>query len=344
MSFILELLAGGWNGLIEYLSLHVITCLVPALFIAGAISVFVSQNAVLKYFGPRANKWVSYGVASVSGTILAVCSCTVLPLFGGIYKRGAGIGPAIAFLYSGPAINVLAIVYTARLLGYEIGIARIIGAVIFAIVIGLIMAAIFRKRDTAADAALFEALAAPSDGKPVWKQLVFFAVMVGILITAASKIWIALGILLACLGIIIWRWFNAEELKLWMKETWRFVKLIAPWLLVGVFIAGILKVLIPESVMTQYVGGNTLQGNFIASFLGMLMYFATLTEVPILSAFMQLGMGKGPALALLLAGPALSLPSILVLRSIMGWKKTLVYAGLVAVMAAFTGYMFGLIP
>jgi len=344
MSFILELLAGGWNGLIEYLSLHVITCLVPALFIAGAISVFVSQNAVLKYFGPRANKWVSYGVASVSGTILAVCSCTVLPLFGGIYKRGAGIGPAIAFLYSGPAINVLAIVYTARLLGYEIGIARIIGAVIFAIVIGLIMAAIFRKRDTAADATLFEALAAPSDGKPVWKQLVFFAVMVGILITAASKIWIALGILLACLGIIIWRWFNAEELKLWMKETWRFVKLIAPWLLVGVFIAGILKVLIPESVMTQYVGGNTLQGNFIASFLGMLMYFATLTEVPILSAFMQLGMGKGPALALLLAGPALSLPSILVLRSIMGWKKTLVYAGLVAVMAAFTGYMFGLIP
>jgi len=344
MSFILELLAGGWNGLIEYLSLHVITCLVPALFIAGAISVFVSQNAVLKYFGPRANKWVSYGVASVSGTILAVCSCTVLPLFGGIYKRGAGIGPAIAFLYSGPAINVLAIVYTARLLGYEIGIARIIGAVIFAIVIGLIMAAIFRKRDTAADAALFEALAAPSDGKPVWKQLVFFAVLVGILITAASKIWIALGILLACLGIIIWRWFNTEELKLWMKETWRFVKLIAPWLLVGVFIAGILKVLIPESVMTEYVGGNTLQGNFIASFLGMLMYFATLTEVPILSAFMQLGMGKGPALALLLAGPALSLPSILVLRSIMGWKKTLVYAGLVAVMAAFTGYMFGLIP
>ncbi len=338
----MELLKGGWNGLIEYLSLHVITCLVPALFIAGAISVFVSQNSVLKYFGPKAKGLLSYSIASVSGTILAVCSCTVLPLFGGIYKRGAGIGPAIAFLYSGPAINILAIVYTARLLGYDIGLARIIGAVLFAIVIGLVMAAIYKKRPSEADAALFDALEGASDGKPLWQQIIFFIVLVGILITAASKIWILMGILLACLAIILWRWFKIEEMKLWMLETWRFVKLIAPWLLLGVFIAGILKVLIPESIMTRFVGGNTITGNFIASFLGMLMYFATLTEVPILSAFMALGMGKGPALALLLAGPALSLPSILVLRGIMGWKKTLTYAGMVVIMATLTGYLFGL--
>lgn len=343
MEFALELLKGGWNGLIEYLSLHVITCLVPALFIAGAISVFVSQNSVLKYFGPKANKFASYGVASVSGAILAVCSCTVLPLFGGIYKRGAGIGPAIAFLYSGPAINVLAIVYTARLLGYDIGVARMIGAILFAIVIGLIMAYIFKAREIEADAALFEALAADPSGKPLYQQGIFFAVLVGILVTAASKIWIALGVLLAVLAIILWRWFDLSELKLWMLETWRFVKLIAPWLLLGVFIAGILKVVIPESIMTQYVGGNTLPGNFIASFLGMLMYFATLTEVPILSAFMHLGMGKGPALALLLAGPALSLPSLLVLHNIMGWKKTLTYACLVVIMATITGLIFGMI-
>jgi len=343
MDFVLQLLKGGWDGLIEYLSLHVLTCLIPAMFIAGAIAVFISQAAVLKYFGPRANKFLAYGVASVSGTILAVCSCTVLPLFGGIYLNGAGIGPATAFLYSGPAINVLAIVYSARLLGYDIGLARVIGAVSFSIIIGILMAVIFRKEERQKDAAAFEVLLVDPDTKPLWKQVVFFAILVGILVFAASKQWLVTGVLLAALGIILWRWFTTGELKQWMLETWRFFRLIIPWLLVGVFIAGILKVLIPESVVTQYVGGNTLQGNFIASFFGMLMYFATLTEVPIIRAFMDLGMGKGPVLALLLAGPALSLPSILVLRGIIGWKKTLTYVGLVVVMATFTGYIFGFI-
>jgi len=343
MDFVLMLLKAGWDGLIEYLSLHVLTCLIPAMFIAGAIAVFVSQAAVLKYFGPKANKFLAYGVASVSGTILAVCSCTVLPLFGGIYMNGAGIGPATAFLYSGPAINVLAIVYSARLLGYDIGLARVIGAVSFSIIIGILMAVIFRKEERQKDAAAFEMLPADPDTKPLWKQVVFFAILVGILVFAASKQWLVTGVLLAALGIILWRWFTTGELKHWMLETWRFFRLIIPWLLIGVFIAGILKVLIPESVVTQYVGGNTLQGNFIASFTGMLMYFATLTEVPIIRAFMDLGMGKGPVLSLLLAGPALSLPSILVLRGIIGWKKTLTYVGLVVVMATITGYTFGLI-
>jgi hypothetical protein len=343
MEIITQLLQGGWNALLEYLSAHVLTCLIPAFFIAGAIAVFVSQGAVLKYFGPKAKKLLSYSVASVSGTILAVCSCTVLPLFGGIYKRGAGIGPAVAFLYSGPAINVLAIVYTARILGFDLGLARAIGAVAFAAGIGLIMALIYRKEESLKDSAAFDALTVDPEGKKWWQQIAFFTVLVGILIFAASKSWIVTGILLVVLGFIIWRWFTRGELGMWMKETWRFVRLIVPWLLGGVFVAGIITTFVPQDAVTNWVGGNSLFANFIASFLGALMYFATLTEVPIVSAFMNLGMGKGPTLALLLAGPALSLPNMLVIRSIMGTKKTLTYIALVVIFATFTGYIFGLI-
>ena len=343
MSIFMQLLEGGWNALLEYLSAHVLTCLIPAFFIAGAIAVFISQGAILKYFGPKANKLLSYSVASVSGTILAVCSCTVLPLFGGIYKRGAGIGPAVAFLYSGPAINVLAIVYTARILGYDLGLARAIGAIIFAAGIGLIMALIYHKEESAKSSAAFDALTADPDAKKWWQQIIFFAVLVGILVFAASKNWIVTGILLAVLLLILWRWFKRGEIGMWMKETLRFIRLIVPWLLGGVFVAGIITTFVPQDVVTRWVGDNSLLANFIASFLGALMYFATLTEVPIISAFMDLGMGKGPTLALLLAGPALSLPNMLVIRSIMGTKKTLTYVGLVIVMATVTGYIFGLI-
>jgi len=341
MEIVLGLIQGGLDALMEYLSLHVLTCLVPAFFIAGAIAVFISQTAVLKYFGPAAKKVVSYGIASVSGTILAVCSCTVLPLFGGIYTRGAGLGPAIAFLYSGPAINILAIVYSARLLGYDLGAGRAVGAIVFSVVIGLIMAAIYRKEESQKDAAAFAALAAEPEGKSLWQQLVFFAILVGILVFAASGQWIVTGILLVALAVILWRWFTTGELKLWMKETGHFVRLVVPWLLAGVFVAGILKVAVPERVVASVVGGNSLLANFIASFLGSVMYFATLTEVPIVRAFMDLGMGKGPSLALLLAGPALSLPNMLVIRSIMGTKKTLTYIALVVVMATVSGFVFG---
>jgi len=339
----IELLHGGLNGLTEYLSLHVLACLVPALFIAGAISALASQAAVLRYFGPQTKKALSYSVASVSGAILAVCSCTVLPLFGGIYKRGAGLGPAIAFLYSGPAINILAIVYTARLLGYDLGAARAIGAITFAAGIGLIMAFIFRKEEIQKTAQAFAIPEDDSSSKKPWQYIVFFGTLVGILITAATKNWIATGILLAVLGITLQSWFTRPELKQWMKETLRFVRLIVPWLLVGVFIAGILGVAVPESVISSYVGGNSILANFIASFMGALMYFATLTEVPIIKTFMDLGMGNGPALALLLAGPALSIPNMLAIRSIIGNKKTLTYIALVVAMATITGYVFGLV-
>ncbi len=343
MDVFLQIVQGGWEALLEYLSAHVLTCLIPAFFIAGAISIFVSQGAVIRYFGPKAKKLPSYSIASISGTILAVCSCTVLPLFGGIYKRGAGIGPAVAFLYSGPAINILAIVYTARILGFELGIARAIGAIVFAAGIGLIMAFIYRKEEFLKDTSAFDALGSDSGGKSWWKQIVFFADLVGILVFAASKNWVLTGIFLVALIIILWRWFTGGEIAMWMKETWRFVKLIVPWLLGGVFIAGIITTFVPQDAVTSWVGSNSLLANFIASFLGALMYFATLTEVPIISAFMNLGMNKGPVLALLLAGPALSLPNMLVIRSIMGTKKTLTYVGLVVIFATMTGYIFGLI-
>jgi uncharacterized membrane protein YraQ (UPF0718 family) len=343
MSILTQLLQGGWNALLAYLSAHVLTCLVPAFFIAGAIAVFISHASVLKYFGPQAKKLLSYSVASVSGTILAVCSCTVLPLFGGIYKRGAGIGPAVAFLYSGPAINVLAIVYTARILGFDLGLARALGAVAFAAGIGLIMATIYRKEESLKDSAAFDALMVDPESKKWWQQIVFFAVLVGILVFAASKNWIATGVLLVALAFILWRWFTRTELGMWMKETLRFVRLIVPWLLGGVFVAGIITTFVPQDAVANWVGGNSLFANFIASFLGALMYFATLTEVPIVSAFMDLGMGKGPTLALLLAGPALSLPNMLVIRSIMGTKKTLTYIALVVIFATITGYIFGFI-
>ena len=343
MEIIIDILQAGWNGLLEYLSAHVVTCLVPALFIAGAIAAFVSQAAILKYFGPQAKKVLSYSVASISGAVLAVCSCTVLPLFAGIYKKGAGLGPAIAFLYSGPAINVLAIVYSAKLLGYDIGIARAIGAILFSVVIGLLMAIIYRKEKSQTDAEAFALLAADPAGKSIWQQVLFVGTLIGILIFAASKNWIVMSIFIVILVIILWRWFKKGEIVQWLKETLHFTRLIIPWLLLGVFIAGVLKFVVPESFIVKYVGSNNLFSNFLASIFGALMYFATLTEVPIIKAFLELGMNKGPALALLLAGPSLSLPAMFTLTSIMGLKKMLTYVGLVVIMATITGYIFGLL-
>lgn len=342
MNMILGMLFGGIDALFEYLSAHVLTCLVPAFFIAGGIAVFISAPAVLKYFGPQANKFLSYGVASVSGSILAVCSCTVLPLFAGIYKRGGGIGPATAFLFSGPAINILAITYSARLLGWDIGLARALAAVSLAIVIGLIMAYVFRKNNgSQASPELFTNGTAAD--KPLWQSLLFFGSMVGILIFASAANWSVTAGLLAALGLILWRFFNLDEIKDWLRETWSFVKLILPWLIGGVFLAGVIKALIPADLITDVVGSNNILSNTLASLFGVLMYFATLTEVPIIKAFLELGMDKGPALALLLAGPALSLPSMLVIRKIMGNKRAFTYIGLVALASTMAGLIFGMI-
>ena len=346
----------------EYARDHVLTCLVPAFFIAGAIAVFVSQAAVLKYFGAGAKKIIAYSVASVSGSILAVCSCTVLPLFAGIYMRGGGLGPATSFLYSGPAINVLAIVLTARVLGWKLGLARALGAVGFALLIGLAMHLIYRKEEKARGAGDLYIQATESPSRPLWKDALFMATLVGILVFAAwgkpaatvgfwiavwSVKWIIAGAFLLLLGLEIWFWFRKDEWIDWGNSTWGFAKQILPLLFGGVLVAGFLlgrpghEALIPGRWIQSLVGGNSIQANLFASVVGALMYFATLTEVPILQGLLGNGMGQGPALALLLAGPALSLPSMLVIRSVIGTEKTLVYAGLVVILSAIAGLAYG---
>ena len=345
----------------EYARQHVLLCLVPAFFIAGAITVFVSQQSVLRYLGARANRAVAYTVAAVSGTVLAVCSCTVLPLFAGIYKRGAGLGPASAFLYSGPAINVLAIILTARVLGFEMGLARAVGAISFSVLIGLAMAFLFRHEEAQRQQA-FADLPVPEATRPLWKTASFMAFMVLFLVFAnwaAPKVplgfwaaayrskWIVAGLALLATGASALAWFSREERKEWFGSTWEYALQVLPLLFGGVLAAGLLlgrpghEALIPSTWVSSLVGGNSLAANFFAATLGALMYFATLTEVPILQGLLGAGMGKGPALALLLAGPALSLPNMLVIRSILGTRKTGAFVSLVVALSTAAGMLYG---
>ncbi|MEO0181696.1 MAG: permease [candidate division WOR-3 bacterium] len=335
----------------DYARNHVLLCLVPAFFIAGAISVFVNKDAVIRYFGPKANKFLSYSVASVSGSVLAVCSCTVLPLFAGIYTHGAGIGPATAFLYSGPAINVLAIILTAKVLGLELGVARAIGAVGFSVIVGLLMHLIFlrEERKKAADKSE-KVISAPT--RPLWKNATLLAAMVGFLILVNMGFlgwWrFAWGgvFLLITIGLSI-AWMTKDDAVEWFGETWFYAKLILPLLLAGVLVSGFLlgrpghPALVPDSWVISLVGGNSIRANLFASVAGAFMYFATLTEVPILQGLMGSGMGKGPALSMLLAGPAVSLPSMLVLLRVMGWRKTGAYLGIVVILSTLAGWIYG---
>ncbi len=347
----------------EYAREHVLTCLIPAFFIAGAIAVFVSQGSVLKYFGAQAKKILSYSVASVSGTILAVCSCTVLPLFAGIYTRGAGIGPATAFLYSGPAINVLAIVLTARILGWQLGLARAIGAIFFAVITGLLMALIFRKEDASRATGPMYLPDEDEKQRSLLQDSIYMLTMVLILIFAAfarpaidstglwpfifaAKWYITAGLLIV-LTIMLKSWFTKDERINWVQSTWGFMKQIFPLLGAGVLVAGFMlgrpghSALIPEQYIHTLVGGNSLWANLFASLSGALMYFATLTEVPILQGLIGAGMGKGPALALLLAGPALSLPNMLVIGGVMGVKKTAAFCVIIVILSTIAGIFYG---
>ena len=341
---------------------HVLLCLVPAFFIAGGIAVFLNQAAVMRYLGPTANRAVAYGVAAVSGTVLAVCSCTVLPLFAGIHRRGAGLGPATAFLYSGPAINVLAIVLTARVLGWQLGLARAVGAVVFSVVIGLAMH-VLHRREEAERAAMPLVDLGGDDERPTWRTVTWLVAMVGILVFAnwsrpaepvgfwadvhGMKWWLtaAFGALLV---FAMSRGFARHELREWIDETWGFAKQILPLLLIGVLIAGLLlgrpggeAGLIPSIWVERALGGEGFWPTFFASFAGAFMYFATLTEIPILEGLLRSGMGQGPALALLLAGPALSLPNMLVIRSVIGTRKTVTYVVLVIVLSTIAGLVYG---
>jgi uncharacterized protein len=344
---------------------HVLLCLIPAFFIAGAIVVFVSQASVMKYFGARANKFLSYSVASVSGSILAVCSCTILPLFMGIYRRGAGLGPAIAFLYSGPAINVLAIILTARILGWELGLARAVGAIIFSIVIGLLMHFIFLKEERERHAGEDFDFNSAEETRSMAKTVPYFFSMIAILVFAnwgkppdeAHNLWWFIyqykwwltGFFGLSLALMLFKWFKKDELKEWSQQSWTLALQILPLLLGGVLAAGFLlgrvghEGIIPSSYINALVGGNSLFANFFSALAGAFMYFATLTEVPILQGLIGSGMGEGPALALLLAGPALSLPNMLVIRQAMGTQKTIVFVCLVVIMATISGIIYGAI-
>lgn len=387
---------------------HTLACVVPALFIAGAIITFLSKNSVMRYLGPKANPVLAYAVAAVSGCVLAVCSCSVLPMFAGIYKLGAGLGPASAFLYSGPAINVLAIFLSARVLGFSIGVGRAFGAVVFAVVIGLIMAAVFRKGELAKAEAAFQMPEPEKPRRHIGKTALFLACMIMFLVFSdwfnpgnvvvktsdgrefkavvinemkdavrfqveqdfgsaktGDKItlpkteiaemqeqrtwviavyhirWFLAGLMALTVVIMAWRWFERDEISEWMHNTWQFTKLLVPLLYGGVFVVGFVSVLLPEKQVAQWVGDNSLGANLVASVIGAFWYFATLTEIPITQALMKLGMHKGPVLALLLAGPALSLPNILVIRRVMGNSKTLVFILLVVVMSTIVGMFFG---
>jgi len=387
---------------------HTLACVVPAMFIAGAISTFLSQASVMRYLGPRANRPLAYTVASVSGIVLAVCSCSVLPMFAGIYTMGAGLGPASAFLYSGPAINVMAIFLSARVLGLDLGVARAIGAVVFAFVIGLLMAAIFRRGEKKRNDVAMQMPQPPHSPRPLWKTALYFLCMIlflvfsdwyntndvkltmndgtvlkanirystqdsldiqayqadgslspdmqrlsradirsveaerGFVMTVHGIKWYLAGAMGLAVLLMVWRWFPREEVTQWMQATWDFALMIVPLLFGGVFLTGFIGALIPEKYVAGFVGGDSFLSNFVAAFVGMIWYFATLTEIPIVEMLMRLGMGKGPALALLLAGPALSLPSILVIYKIVGFKKTLVFCVLTVVMSSVVGWLFGM--
>jgi uncharacterized membrane protein YraQ (UPF0718 family) len=388
---------------------HTLACVVPAMFIAGAISTFLSEASVMRYLGPRANRPLAYTVASVAGVVLAVCSCSVLPMFAGIYTMGAGLGPASAFLYSGPAINVVAVFLSARVLGLDLGAARALGAVVFALVIGLAMALVFRRGERQREHVAMQVPEPPRSARPLWKTALFFLCMIlflvfsdwyntndvtitmadgavleaniryatrdaldieeyaadgrlgtdvrrlarsdiarvepkpGLVMTVHGIKWYLAGAMGLAVLAMVWRWFSREEVRQWMRATWDFGLLIVPLLFGGVFLTGFIGALMPEKWVATLVGGDGLVSNFVASFVGMIWYFATLTEIPIVEMLMRLGMGRGPALALLLAGPALSLPSILVIHRIIGFRKTFVFCLLTVVMSTIAGWLFGML-
>ncbi|OGU73334.1 MAG: permease [Ignavibacteria bacterium RIFCSPLOWO2_02_FULL_55_14] len=343
---VLASISAGLSLLHEYARLHVLTCLVPAFFIAGTIAVYVKKEAVLQLLGPTTKKYIAYPIASVSGGILAVCSCTILPLFTGIYKRGAGIGPAVAFLFTGPAINITAILLTGSVLGWDFAISRLIAAMVISVVAGLFMAFLFKEHDrNNANGAFATGLGSDVEYSNTLILLFFLLqlailVLFGLSIDPLFKAILIIAIIAVLLGIVFFK-FQKEHNLAWLTETWDLTKKILPYLFVGVFVAGIIEVVVPQEVVTSLVGQNSLLANVIASTFGAFMYFATLTEVPIIQKLMGLGMGRGPALTLFLTGNALSLPSMIVLFKVMGKKQAPAYILTIMVLSVFAGWLFG---
>jgi len=354
MDFLFTMLKGGLAALEDYILAHTLTCLVPAFFIAGAMSALFPKDKILKYLGEKTKAYISYPISVVSGLFLAVCSCTVLPLFAGIRERGAGLGPAVAFLYTAPATNILAILYTGGLIGADLALARIILSISFASIIGMILSVSFRSEEkkilsNPPTPVMTQTLTDGGEKAKSYRFWIFFLILVAILLVGASSLigWttkaIGLSILIAGLLAIIFFWMPKEDTKLWLLETWSFSRKIIPLLLIGVFVAGILKTVIPEKFITTYVGGNRVSSNLIAVLFGVFMYFPTLVEVPMARTFLDLGMGRGPLLAYLLADPVISLPSILVVSKLIGLKRILLYVGLITFFCTLAGLIYGFV-
>jgi len=349
-NIIYDALNSGLASVLDYLSAHVLTCLLPAFFIAGAIAAFVKKDAILKYFGADVKKHISFSVASVSGTVLAVCSCTILPIFAGIYKKGSGMGPAITFLFSGPAINILAIIYTAQVLGYDIGIARALTAIVMSVLIGFIMSILFRKQEERKNAANAKELD-PDVRKNERKYIWLFVILIALLVAGGAQIEMmykasVIAIMVLVLIVFLVGYFSKTEMRGWGIETWDLTKKIFPILLLGTFIVGIIAYFLPPETFRPWLGGNSISACLLGSVVGTLLYMPTLLEVPIVGTTLGYStgvIGGGPALALLLAGPSISLPSMIVLQRIIGTKKTVAYIFLVVLVSAVAGYLFGAI-
>ena len=445
LEYIAMLLQTGLGSLAAYLAAHVLLCLLPAFFIAGALSALIPKDAITRFLGRDAPKWISYPASALGGFVLAVCSCTIMPLFASIHRKGAGLGPAITFLFVGPAINILAISFTGVQIGMDIAVARIILSIVFGIGIGYLMAWFFRRDDMARSKATNGNRVFARGASVPASTWVFFALLLGVLIAGTLQIGLltnsyvqftlpgswpsefqagldsavppnpALGIegvsihgvlligLLVLIGITAWAglntvnegfnawtyvtlglitltlvvasfkvsviagglsvgvtgklvaevlliafvWrmaaksFDAYEIQEWLWETWRFVKQIIPLLLVGVFAAGMARVIIPATWIQAVAGQNTPLANLTGVLFGVFMYFPTLVEVPIAQTFLSLGMHRGPLLAYLLADPELSFQSILITNSVIGKGKTAVYVVLVTIFSTLSGLLFG---
>jgi len=349
MSIVIELLRGGWATIQDYLLVH-LPFVIPAFFVAGALYALFPKELILRYLGPRSSKYVAYPMAVVGGLCLAVCSCTILPLFAGIRRSGAGLGPAVVFLYTAPATNILAIIYTSSLIGLDVALARIILSITFAIIIGITMSALFPDRANAAsDGASTEAFAAIGNVKTSGWVWGFFAILLAILLWGASPVLKlpvklpGLAVLLVVLIFIARKALNKDSFMSWMRETWFFVRTIVPLLLVGVFIAGMLRVVIPAEFVGKYFGGSTLGATLGAVLFGVVAYFPTLVEVPMARLFLDVGVGMGPLVAYLLADPVISLPSILVIRPMIGNKRLFYYIGLIVICCTAAGLIYGAI-
>ena len=352
MDFLINMLKGGLDALQDYILAHTLTCLVPAFFIAGAMSALFPKDKILKYLGEKTKAYVSYPISVVAGLFLAVCSCTVLPLFAGIRQRGGGLGPAVTFLYTAPATNILAIIYTGGLIGADLALARIILSVSFASIIGIILTVTFKSEEepviaNAPSPSIAQTLTDGGEEVRSYRFWVFFIILVAILLVGASSLIglttkiIILSVLIAALLAVIIFWMRKEDTQSWLRETFSFARTIVPLLLIGVFVSGILKVVIPEKIITTYVGGNRVSSNLIAVLFGVFMYFPTLVEVPMARTFLDLGMGRGPLLAYLLADPVISFPSILVISKLIGLKRMFVYVGLITFFSTAAGLIYG---